>query len=241
MIIASLLGAMTALAALGMRADAPRRPEGLRAAVPRVPSARRRAAGCRAVWWIVGSAAIAIVLSPFLAIAFIVCASAWPRVSKTLAARARQRAIDLAWPEAVEVLILVVQAGVTPHQTIEMLVELAPPPTRPGFTEVCRRTTRGEPLADALHGLVDELGVGASNVVDTLAMAERYGTPIAVALEQLAVDVRERRRRQAEAHARQLPIRMSFPLVTCTLPSFVLVAIVPAVLASLSSLTNGGI
>ena len=63
-------------------------------------------------------------------------------------------------------------------------------------------------------------------------MAERHGTPVAHTLEQLALDVRERRRRQAEAEARTLPIRMSFPLVACTLPSFVLVAIVPAVLAA---------
>ena len=73
-------------------------------------------------------------------------------------------------------------------------------------------------------------------IADTLAMAERHGTPIAQTLEQLALDVRERRRRQAEADARKLPIRMSFPLVVCTLPSFVLIAIVPAVLAAMASL-----
>jgi hypothetical protein len=33
---------------------------------------------------------------------------------------------------------------------------------------------------------------------------------------------------------------MSFPLVVCTLPSFVLIAIIPAVLAALSSLDTTG-
>ena len=36
--------------------------------------------------------------------------------------------------------------------------------------------------------------------------------------------------------ARRLPVRLSFPLVVCTLPSFVLLAIAPAVLGALSTL-----
>ncbi len=122
-----------------------------------------------------------------------------------------------------------------------MLTERAPASVRPAFVEVERRRTRGATLADALGALPDIIGPGANVVADTLAMAERYGTPIAEALEQLSVDVRERRVRQAEAEARKLPIRMSFPLVMCTLPSFVLIAILPAVLGALSSLDGTGI
>jgi tight adherence protein C len=151
-----------------------------------------------------------------------------------------QHSVDAALPDAIEMLILVVHAGMTPHQAVTMLAERAPPPIRPAFAEVHRRTSRGAPLADALQALPDLLGPSAAIVADTVAMAERYGTPIAHALEQLSLDVRERRRRQAEADARKLPIRMSFPLVVCTLPSFVLTAIVPAVLAALASLDSTG-
>ena len=38
------------------------------------------------------------------------------------------------------------------------------------------------------------------------------------------------------ASARRLPVRLTFPLVTCTLPSFVLLAIAPAVIGALSTL-----
>ncbi len=115
-----------------------------------------------------------------------------------------------------------------------------PTPVRPGFAGVRHRVERGAALADALQALPDTLGPGATALADTLAIGERHGTPIARTLEQLALDVRERRRRQAEAEARKLPIRMAFPLVTCTLPAFVLVAIVPAVLAALESLGDTG-
>ncbi len=172
--------------------------------------------------------------------ALLVGAALAPKVRALLAARTAQRAIDAALPDAIEMLVLVIQTGITPHQAIKVLAHRAPPPVRPAFIEVRHRIQRGAPLADALDALPDTLGPGANAVADTLTMAERHGTPIAQTLEQLARDVRERRRRRAEAEARKLPIRMSFPLVTCTLPSFVLIAIVPAVLAAMASLGDSG-
>ena len=163
-----------------------------------------------------------------------------PRIRALVTLRSARRAIDAALPDSIEMLVLVIQTGMTPHQAINVLVDRAPPPVRPAFVEVRHRVRRGAPLADALDALPDTLGPSANAVADTLAMAERHGTPIAQTMEQLALDVRERRRRRAEAEARKLPIRMSFPLVACTLPSFVLIAIVPAVLAAMASLGDTG-
>jgi tight adherence protein C len=206
-----------------------------------VPPTRRSSNNRRRVLiGVVAVIAITLTLGPLLACGLAAAALAWPRVRRLLASRAAQHSVDAAFPDAIEMLVLVVHAGMTPHQAITMLAERAPPPIRPAFAEVHHRTSRGAPLADALRALPDLLGPTAAVVADTLAMAERYGTPIAHALEQLSIDVRERRRRQAEAEARKIPIRMSFPLVVCTLPSFVLIAIVPAVLAALSSLDTTG-
>lgn len=181
-----------------------------------------------------------VVAGPTLTIGVSVGALYWPRVRRAIELRRRQAAIDASLPDAIEMLILVVRAGMTPHQAVTMLTERSPAAVRHAFTEVDRRRGRGATLADALQALPELLGTGAAVVADTLAMAERYGTPIADALEQLSSDVRERRARQSEADARKLPIRMSFPLVVCTLPAFVLIAIVPAVLGALSSLDTTG-
>lgn len=186
------------------------------------------------------AAASAIVAGPLLVGAVAITVFALPRVRAILVTKRARRRIDAAFPDAVEMLVLVVQAGMTPHQAIRLLEDRAPEPIRPAFADVHHRTSRGVPLADALAALPERLGPGALLVADTLAMAERYGTPIGTALEQLSLDVRERRRRASEADARRLPIRMSFPLVACTLPSFVLLAIVPAVLAALTSLDTTG-
>ena len=104
------------------------------------------------------------------------------------------------------------------------------------FAEVVHRTERGQPFADALAALPDRLGDPAGPVADTIATSERHGLALGPALDQLTAEARASRRRLDEAEARKLPVRLSFPLVTCTLPSFVLLAIAPAVIAALSSL-----
>ena len=80
------------------------------------------------------------------------------------------------------------------------------------------------------------LGPCALTLADGLAAADRDGLPLAPVLDRLADEARQHRRRQADTLARQLPVRLSLPLVLCTLPSFVLLAVAPLLLAALSSL-----
>jgi len=239
---AAFLTALAVVAALGPSAGQPGRLDaanGVAGDLDAAVTARRRHR-------IRHSALVAGVLLSSVAAGFVptaailVGAASAPKARALLATRTTRRAIDTALPDAIEMLVLVIQTGMTPHQAIHVLARRGPPPVRPAFVEVRHRVERGAPLADALDALPDTLGPGANAVADTLAMAERHGTPIAQTLEHLALDVRERRRRRAEAEARKLPIRMSFPLVTCTLPSFVLIAIVPAVLAAMASLGDTG-
>lgn len=216
--------------------SSPGRPNGTRSGVLRRPLAPRR----RALIAIAAAIAGLVVVGVLPTLAMGVAGVAWPRARCIGRRRAAQRRVDAALPSTIEMLVLVVHAGLTPHQAVELLCERAPPPARPALREVRRRTLRGTPLAEALSALPEILGPSAASVADTLAMAERHGTPIAHALEQLSLEARERRRRRSEATARTLPVRMSFPLVGCTLPSFVLVAIAPAVMAAMVSLGDSG-
>jgi tight adherence protein C len=243
--IVPLLAAAAVVLAIGRRGSAPRQPTG-RETVEGPTSGDRggfsavERLGRRRPWLVAVLILAMVATGPMIAVASTLAAAGWPRVRRVIELRAERRAIDAALPDTIELLIQVVHAGMTPHQAIEILGDRAPSAIRPALHEVRRRVSRGAPLADALGALPDLLGPPAALLADTLAMSERYGTPIADALGQLALDVRERRRRQSEADARTLPIRMSFPLVACTLPSFVLVAIVPAVLAAMASLGDSG-
>ncbi|MFT4617744.1 MAG: pilus assembly protein TadC [Minisyncoccia bacterium] len=160
------------------------------------------------------------------------------RTRALLAARSATSAQIAALPDAIDAFVFLVHAGLTPQLAIERLVNAAPPITQPAFAEVVHRTQRGEAFADALAALNTHFGASALAFVDLVAASSRYGLPMADVLTQLSVETRATRRRLDEAAARALPVKLSFPLVVCTLPSFVLLAIAPAVLAALSSLGN---
>jgi tight adherence protein C len=139
-------------------------------------------------------------------------------------------------PDLVELIVIAVRAGATPTAALSLVAPNAPVPLRPALAEVEHRLRRGQRLADALPAFVDLLGHEATVFVDALATADRYGLPLAPVLDRLADDIRAERRRRAEAQARTLPVKLAFPLVMCTLPSFVLLAIVPALLGAVSTL-----
>ncbi len=62
------------------------------------------------------------------------------------------------------------------------------------------------------------------------------GDPLVPVLDRLSVEARMVRRRQAEEAARRLPVQLLFPLVLCVLPAFVLLAVVPLLLAAVPQL-----
>ena len=89
------------------------------------------------------------------------------------------------------------------------------------LSKALTRPPAGEPLRLLVRPLTDAL---------------RYGSALGPALEGAASVARGERRRQAEAAARRVPLRLLFPLTLCVLPAFVLLTIVPAVVQSLELL-----
>lgn len=159
------------------------------------------------------------------------------RIRPVLAARRLTARVDRAVPDAIEMFVLTIHAGLSPVQAVRELAVTVPAEVRSGFAAVVHRLDRGEPFAQAVQALPERLGGGMVAFADLIAGADRYGVPIGPVLESLALDVRATRRRLDEADARRLPVRLSFPLVICTLPSFILLAIAPALIAALSSLS----
>ncbi|NNE12380.1 MAG: type II secretion system F family protein [Ilumatobacter sp.] len=150
--------------------------------------------------------------------------------------RRQRRAAHASLPDTIEVVVIGVRAGLTPSAAFTMAIDHAPPELRVGLEPVVHRMHRGHRLADALDAIPEWLGEPASFFTDALVTADRYGLPLGPMLDQLGADVRAARARLAQQRARTLPVKLSFPLVVCTLPSFVLLAIVPAVLGAVSTL-----
>lgn len=147
-----------------------------------------------------------------------------------------RRQIDRAYPDALDLFMVAVQAGDLPVPALQRIRPHVHPAIAAGIDDVVRRTHQGQRSADALVALVDAVGTRALSLVATLTTAERTGLAIGPMVDRIADDARQHRRRQAEADARELPVRLAVPLVLCTLPSFVLVAIAPLLIGALSSL-----
>ena len=159
-----------------------------------------------------------------------------PRAARARAANNRRRQIATDYPDALELLVLSIGAGYLPSQATVAVTPFVPESIRGAVVAVGEAMEGGSRFAEALRELTDHLGPIADPLVDSLTAADRYGLPLAPVLERLAHEARQQRRRAADAAARELPVRLAIPLVLCTLPSFVLLAIVPLLLGALSSL-----
>jgi tight adherence protein C len=151
-------------------------------------------------------------------------------------ARRLHRDAEAALPDAIDLVVLAVRSGLLPAAALRVVHPHFPPPLRDATAEVLAAVDAGQRFADALPVLVQRLGPALHPLVDGFVAADRDGLPLAPVLERLAADARAHRRRQVDALARQLPVRLAVPLVVCTLPAFVLLAIVPLLLAAFASL-----
>jgi tight adherence protein C len=183
----------------------------------------------------ISGATAVVVLGPWVPVTFAFASAVVVAIRRRGGGRATRRAIEAAMPGAVELMVMCLHAGLTPAQAIDELARLAPPPVRPGFAAVQLRLHRGAGFADAVAELTAHCGRVALPLVSVLGTAVRDGLPLAPVLDRLGDEANATRRRAGEAAARRLPVRLSFPLVTCTLPSFILLAIAPAVLGALST------
>ncbi|MEO8265029.1 MAG: type II secretion system F family protein [Ilumatobacteraceae bacterium] len=185
-------------------------------------------------WVIVVGAAVGIAPRLGLTVTMVVVISLrWSRARRSTRAHRR---LTTDFPDALDLLVLSIRAGYLPAQAIVEIEPFLAPSLRPAFGAVGDAMRGGSRFADALDELRAHIGPVAQALVDSLSAADRYGLPLAPVLERLSFEVRQQRRRDTDAAARELPVRLAMPLVLCTLPSFVLLAIVPLLLGALSSL-----
>ena len=178
----------------------------------------------------------ATVAAPVLGVVAVIVPPMWRQWSGVRHRVRTTRRIAHDFPDAIDLLVLAIRAGYLPAQAVVEVIPFLPPALRPSFVAVGEAMNRGDRFADAVGQLRTSLGPIAQPLVDSLSSADRYGLPLAPVLERLSFEARQQRRRDTDAAARELPVRLAMPLVLCTLPSFVLLAIVPLLLGALSSL-----
>lgn len=182
------------------------------------------------------AAALSVVAHPLLGVAVAMVGAGLPWWRRRADARRQVDEVVTGLPEVVDLFVLAVGAGLTVRLAVAAVADRAEGGLGAGLARATGRAAQGEPLADALGRLPNELGPALRPLVGALVATERYGTPLLPDLQRLAVEARLLRRRRAEVAARRLPVRLLFPLVLCTLPAFAVLTVVPFLLATFGSL-----
>ena len=157
-----------------------------------------------------------------------------PDLVLTHLTKRRQERIRLALPDALDLLVICMGAGLGIDQAMVRVGEemkLTAPPLAEELQIINREQRAGKPRLDAWRSMAERVDIEyVRQFVSMLVQTERYGTPIAQALGQFADNLRMRRTQAAEEMAAKTGVKLLFPLVLFIFPSIFVVTLGPAIL-----------
>lgn len=148
-------------------------------------------------------------------------------------AAARRRELA-AW---LDLLILEVEAGVGLRQAVEEASRQARGRLRPVLEAVLRDLGMGATLVEAVASQSAASGLGEEwrFLVRGLRLGQRFGTPVAESLRQLAGDIRRRQRQDLELKMNLLPVKLGLVGLLFFFPPLLVLLVLPNVLQFLRS------
>lgn len=141
-------------------------------------------------------------------------------------------------PELIDQLIVLLRAGYTPVNSFIQIASWLKPPMRDVVAEVNLLVQRGLRFSIAVAQLRQTVGPPAYEMVDALIQLDLDGLSAAATLDRLSTQAHAQRRLRAEVSARELPIKLIFPMICCVLPSFILLTVVPMLVGTLGNLRS---
>ena len=159
------------------------------------------------------------------------CGWMLPMVVVRRKARQRLQMIDRRLPDLIDLLCVMVEAGLGFLAATRMAAEEFQPPLGDELRLMLQEQTMGLTLDDALSNLATRCDTPSiRSFVRSMANGERMGISTGQIMRNLSHEMRLRRRRSAEERAQKAPIRMLFPLVFLIFPAMFVVLLAPGVL-----------
>ena len=154
----------------------------------------------------------------------------------------RQEAITVSLPDALDLLVICVEAGQGLNAALLKVgreCEFSARELSDELKTVNNEMVAGVSRQQALRNFALRTGVeDVRALVAVMVQSDRFGTSIASALRIHAASLRTRRRQRAEEAARKTPVKLVFPLVFCIFPELLVVILAPGMLALFRALSK---
>lgn len=143
----------------------------------------------------------------------------------------RQRAISRAIPDALDLLVVCTEAGLSFDAALQRVtgeIGFSHPVLAEELNLVIGEIRAGVDRRQAYTNLVNRTGVDEiRGLMSTINQSMRFGVSIAETLRIYSDEFRDRRLQAAEAVAAKIGSKLIFPLAVCLLPCFLLIIMVP--------------
>lgn len=139
----------------------------------------------------------------------------------------RQREIEEGLPDALDLLIVSIEAGLGVDQSLQRCADelrIAYPALADELHLINVECRAGKPRIEAFTNFAERTQVeDVRALVAMLVQTDRFGTSIVQALRTYAGVSRTKRRQRAEERASKISVKLIFPLVFCLFPAFFIV------------------
>jgi len=154
--------------------------------------------------------------------------------------RGRQKNLFLGLPDALDLLVVCVEAGLGLDQAMRKVAEEMHKTYRviaDEFGLANFQLQMGRPRAEVLHELGARTGVSdLRSLAAVLIQAEKFGSSVALALRTQSDAMRIRRRQIAEEKAAKTAVKLIFPLVLFIFPGIFVVLVGPAAITMIKEM-----
>ena len=165
----------------------------------------------------------------------------------TRIANRRRLRLENGLPDAMDLLVICSEAGLSLNQSIEEVSRHLYKSNKDVADEFTETAAEMRVLSDftvALDNLVDRTGLAdLRSLVATLKQSLKFGTPLAESVRMIAAEMRAAHQMRIEARAARLPVLLALPLMMFILPCLMMVVGTPAVIRVIDvfkTITIGG-
>lgn len=155
-----------------------------------------------------------------------------PEVALHFIGKARKEQIFLGLPDALDLMVVCVEAGLGLDQALRKVAEEMKRSYKvisDEFNLANFQLQVGRPKAEVLHDLGDRSGVDdLRQLAAILIQADKFGSSVAQALRVQSESMRTRRRQLAEEKAAKTAVKLIFPLVIFIFPGIFVILVGPA-------------